>query len=91
MTLRLYSRRRDAWSIYSLDSRNPRIDLPQVGRFADGIGDFVGDDTFEGRKIQVRYRWSDITPNSAHWEQAFSADEGKTWETNWMNDLVRTA
>lgn len=89
MTLRLYDRERDQWSIYSFSSRNPILDLPQVGRFADGVGDFLGDDTFEGRRIRVRFRWSDITANSAHWEQAFSADGERTWETNWTNDLTR--
>ena len=39
--------------------------------------------------ILTRYIWSGITPNSAHWEQAFSTDGGKTWETNWMNDFTR--
>jgi hypothetical protein len=27
---------------------------------------------------------SDITPNSCHFEQAFSDDGGKTWEVNWI-------
>jgi hypothetical protein len=31
----------------------------------------------------MRYVWSEITPTSALWEQAFSADGEKTWETNW--------
>jgi hypothetical protein len=32
---------------------------------------------------------SKITPNSAQWEQAFSEDGGKTWETNWIMELER--
>ena len=27
---------------------------------------------------------NDITPTSIGFEQAFSADEGKTWEVNWI-------
>jgi hypothetical protein len=37
----------------------------------------------------VRYIWSHITPTSAHWEQAFSPDGGKSWETNWVSDFKR--
>jgi hypothetical protein len=29
----------------------------------------------------------DTTPNSARFEQTFSDDEGKTWETNWAGDI----
>jgi hypothetical protein len=28
-------------------------------------------------------------PVVAKWEQAFSADGGKTWETNWYNEFIR--
>jgi hypothetical protein len=27
-------------------------------------------------------------PVVATWEQAFSTDGGKTWETNWYNELI---
>jgi hypothetical protein len=32
---------------------------------------------------------SDITANAAHFEQSFSTDGGKTWETNWISDIAR--
>jgi hypothetical protein len=91
VTLRLYNAKRDEWSLYWISSRRLVLDPPVVGRFEDGVGTFFGDDTHEGRPILVRYLWSKITPTSAHWEQAFSVDGGKTWETNWMNDLTRRA
>jgi len=47
------------------------------------------DDTFDGRPIRVRYTWSRVTTGSPRWEQAFSADGGSTWETNWINDFAR--
>jgi len=37
----------------------------------------------------VRYVWSDITPKSAHFEQSFSPDGGKTWEVNWISSITR--
>ena len=39
--------------------------------------------------MRVRYVWSEITPSSARWEQAFSVDDGETWETNWIMELAR--
>ena len=41
------------------------------------------------KPIRVRFTWSKMTPASAHWEQAFSPDGGKTWETNWIMDMQR--
>jgi hypothetical protein len=32
-----------------------------------------------------------MTGTSAHWEQAYSADGGKTWETNWYADFKKLA
>jgi hypothetical protein len=49
----------------------------------------VSADAHEGRTILVRYVWSNITPTSAHFEQEFSTDGGKTWEVNWITDQTR--
>ena len=87
-TLRLFDPQARQWSIYWVNSRDGIMQPPVVGMFQDGVGKFYCDDVDEGRPIRVRYIWSHITGNSAHWEQAFSLD-GKTWEVNWMNDLTR--
>jgi len=77
------------WLIWWLDARNPTIDPPMRGGFKDGIGTFLADETFNDRPIKVRFHWSQITPTSARWEQAFSPDGGATWETNWFMDFTR--
>ena len=59
------------------------------GRFRDGTGLFYGDDAYQGRDVRVRFVWSGITPVSARWEQAFSADGEQTWEVNWIMELTR--
>jgi hypothetical protein len=59
------------------------------GRFENGVGTFMAQEMFEGRPIRVRFIWSDITPNGARWQQAFSEDDGKTWETNWVMEFER--
>jgi hypothetical protein len=92
ISLRTFDPEADLWSIWWLDGRSPtRLDPPVVGGFRDGLGTFMGNDTFEGRPIIVRFRWSDITPATARWEQAFSEDGGSTWELNWVMELTRTS
>jgi hypothetical protein len=88
-TLRLFEIRRSVWSLHWVDGRDPKLDPPLVGQFADGVGQFFGHDIFEGRPIRIRFLWSDITPRSARWEQAFSPDAGASWETNWIMEFVR--
>ena len=91
MGFRAYDSKTGLWAIWWLDGRTPAAALepPVRGRFLNGIGLFYADDTLRGKPIRVRYTWSQITPTSAHWEQAFSPDGGKTWETNWKMDLTR--
>lgn len=89
--LRSYDAKTGLWAIWWHDGRTPSADLdpPVKGRFDNGVGSFYCDDTFKGKPIRVRYTWSRITPTSAHWEQAFSPDAGKTWETNWIMEFER--
>jgi len=90
VSLRSFDPKTRSWSIWWLDSRNPHeLDPPVVGGFRNGVGTFLANDTLNGRPIVVRYIWSEITPNSAKWQQAFSDDRGKTWETNWIMELHR--
>jgi hypothetical protein len=90
-SLRSFDPNTRQWAIWWLDARDPHhpLDPPVVGSFSRNIGTFYADDTFKGHPIRVRYLWSDITPSSCHWEQAFSPDGGKTWETNWIMDFTR--
>jgi hypothetical protein len=94
ISLRLWNPEREEWAIHWLDSRLPgRIGPPVRGGFhsrPDGpFGVFHGDDSHNGRAIRVRFIWSRITSEAARWEQAFSADEGNSWETNWYMDFTR--
>jgi hypothetical protein len=89
MTLRLFNPSTNQWSIYWMSNQTGTLEPPVVGSFQDGIGIFEGDDTFEGRPIQVRFIWSELTTNTALWEQAFSDDAGKTWEKNWIMRFKR--
>ena len=91
MSFRFFDPDTGEWSIYWADSRRPGLlDPPVVGCFTNGVGIFEGDDTFEGRPIRVRFTWSGVDTPAPRWEQAFSADGGETWETNWIMDFRRS-
>lgn len=91
MTVRLFDPSTRLWSLYWADSRRGQLFPPVVGRFHDGIGEFFGDDVQDGIPVKVIFRWSDMTPTSARWEQAMSADGGATWEWNWEMVFTRPA
>lgn len=92
VTLRSFDPTTLQWSIWWLDGRSPlTLDTPVSGQFKDGVGIFYAEDTLNGRPIRVRFKWSHITPTSCQWEQAFSADEGSTWETNWIMNFTRAS
>jgi hypothetical protein len=89
VSLRLFDPGPQEWSIYWADSVRGTLDVPMIGGFTQGRGEFYSQEVFEGKHIFNRFIWSDITPTSCRWEQAFSADGGKTWETNWIMELTR--
>lgn len=88
IALRSFNPTTDRWSIWWLDGRFPdAIDVPVVGQFNNGVGSFFADDVLAGQPIKVRFLWALPSPNKPRWEQAFSVDEGITWETNWVMDF----
>lgn len=92
VTLRSFDSETGLWAIWWLDQRRPHsLDVPVVGAFDNDVGTFLADDMLDGRPIKVRFVWSDIAPNSCRWQQAFSADGGTSWETNWIMDFARSA
>lgn len=92
LTLRLYNPKTHQWSLYWANSKVGALSLPpNVGEFNNGRGEFFAPDTLNDRVIFVRYVWSAITPTSAHFEQSYSGDGGKTWEVNWITDQTRVS
>jgi hypothetical protein len=92
VSLRCFDPESSLWSIWWLDARHPgHLDPPVVGTFDNGVGHFYADDHFEGRPIRVRFTWNDTATPAPRWEQAFSEDGGRTWETNWTMVFTRAA
>lgn len=91
LALRLYNPQSHQWSLNYANSREGTMDLPPtVGEFKDGRGEFYDMEPINGRSTLVRNIWSDISPTACRFEQAFSTDLGKTWETNWISTYTRT-
>jgi len=90
LSLRLYNPQSHQWSLYYSSSKSGTLSVvPAVGKFKNGRGEFFDMELLNGKNILVRNVWSDITPNSCHFEQAFSEDTGKTWEVNWVTTDTR--
>ena len=87
LTLRLYDPATQLWSIYWSDTKSCRLFPPMTGRFDNGRGEFFGDDTEGGKPVRVRFHWTG--GDSPKWEQAMSADGGRTWELNWVMRFTR--
>jgi hypothetical protein len=95
-TLRAFEASRREWRIWWLDGRAPTsIGAPMQGRFegagASRLGVFYADEDFNGRPIRVRFLWLHTLSRKPRWEQAFSSDGGRIWETNWEMDFTRVA
>jgi hypothetical protein len=88
LSLRLYDPQSHQWSL-NFSNSNGTLSQPTIGDFKNGRGEFFDQETLNGRAIFVRFVISDITPNSCHFEQAFSDDGGKTWEVNWIATDMR--
>ena len=90
MTVRLFDPHMQEWSLYWADSVNGwNWSLPQIGVFKDGRGEFYAHEPIGDQHIFTRYIWTPLTATTCRWEQAFSVDGGKTWETNWITDHIR--
>jgi hypothetical protein len=90
VAVRLYNPKTGQWSIYWANANNGFFDpSPQVGQFRDGRGEFYGTDTQDGRPVFVRFQWTNTTSRAPHFEQAYSADGGRTWEVNWITEQTR--
>jgi hypothetical protein len=90
LAVRLFNPQTRLWTIYWMDTNGMIMDQHSVtGSFENGIGKFYANDTFGGKEILVIYQWDATNPNQPIWSQAFSVDNGKTWEWNWEMRLSK--
>jgi hypothetical protein len=89
MTLFTYNPGAHQWSQTYANASDGVLTAPLIGAFADGRGELIAQDIFEGRTILVRGVWSQIQPDSHRFEEFFSNDGGKTWQPQFIANLTR--
>ncbi|MEP7000807.1 MAG: hypothetical protein ABI969_10035 [bacterium] len=89
LALRLFNPHSRQWSIHWSGSDTGTLDNPVTGEFRERRGEFYGTDTCDGRQILARFVWTSNGADVCQWEQAFSPDGGRTWETNWIMEFSR--
>jgi hypothetical protein len=89
LSLRLYDPQARQWRIHWSNKADGQIGPAMVGGFSGGRGEFYDSEMLGARSIYVRFIFTGATPGTTSFriEQAFSADGGKTWETNWIADF----
>jgi hypothetical protein len=90
LAIRLFNPESKLWMIYWVDNSTPKMDEhPVIGSFENGLGKFYTTDMFSNKPIVVIYQWDTRNPLQPIWSQAFSEDNGKTWEWNWEMLLTK--
>lgn len=84
VSLRLYQPSNDQWTLNFANLANGLMTEPMYGSFKDGQGIFYGKDTVNGRAVLVRFLIVPMGAGKWRFEQAYSADGGQHWETNWI-------
>jgi hypothetical protein len=91
LTLRTYDPQTHQWTLWWGTKKLGIAPPQQVGHFdADGVGRFYAYDSWHGTPVICRFQWTKVNGNP-RFEQAYSADRGRTWETNWTTDYVRVS
>ncbi len=88
-TLFLYNPKSHQWSQTFANSESGSLEVPSIGEFKNGRGEFYSQEVYNGRAVLVRGIWSEIKTDTHRFEQAYSDDGGKTWETNFIANLER--
>lgn len=90
VNVRTFDSETGLWSMLWFDNRQPADFEPLVGGFAEGVGTFNSFIiTQDGRRVLVRFLLDNFTEESLRWQQAFSLDDGQTWDVNWVQELTK--
>jgi len=85
LTVRLFNPKTKLWSLYWVDSNTGVFDPPVVGSFEGNVGKFFCKDVYQGKPVLVVFVWDKTDKDNPVWSQAFSTDNGVSWEWNFTN------
>ena len=88
-SLFLYNPAAHQWSQTFVNSKSGMLTGGMIGEFNNGVGELFASDTFNGRAILVRARWSQIQPDSHRYEESYSADGGASWHRAFIAEKTR--
>lgn len=83
-SLRLYNPQTRQWSLHYASVRSGALTRPVHGGFRNGVGEFHGQEDLDGKAVLVRFVITRTSADTARFEQAYSQDGGRSWETNWI-------
>jgi hypothetical protein len=91
-SLRYFDTARDEWVLWlNWPGPNRSGSSSLSGAFRHGRGEFYSTRTNpDGTETISRYTFSDVTPTSLRWDDAFSSDGGDTWSHGWIMEFTRT-
>jgi hypothetical protein len=89
LALRTYDPATGQWYTHFSHPGTGTLDVPGIGRAADGKIVFYDQETLNGNAIWVRFSIWKTGEDTAQSEQAFSNDAGRSWEVNWVNKYSR--
>lgn len=88
--MRSYNPQFDFWKIDRMDGTMNLLMSPLQGTFWRNKGSFLSKGIFNTVEVLIWVEWTKITNTYVTWEQAFSTDNGRTWETNWVMDFFKS-
>jgi hypothetical protein len=89
LSLNLYNPQSRQWSLNFASSNDGTLNTPTVGEFKNGVGEFYDQESIHDKTIFVRKVYSNITPKSFRFEEAYSDNGGRSWEVNWIATFNR--
>jgi hypothetical protein len=87
--MRTFDRTLRTWSDAWVSAGTGVLQLPQHGRFVDGVGTWESVEEYDGKRMLARGVWKRVSADVVTWEQMFSLDDGATWKTNWSMRFER--